>query len=445
MNISLPIILEVAIGLSFLYLILSLLASEIQESFTAFLQWRAKHLKKSIYRMLGGKLNSRELENALRTVDGSKSEGMSIYIQKLIDIPGFFSRITCLTGGKKKPLEGDEKKIADLVNEIYKTPLISSLTQSTLGFSGTDNSTSYLYGPNYIPPEIFASALIQVLARDLELNPGKYTSLSEITLEDIISNLKQQPAKKTISISSAPTSEKPQTPISSAPIPNEEKFVMPDITQYRLSAVAQKAALQKTDSKDNSKDIQLFQTEIENWFEQSQNSTGGTYKRNSKFVLFWIGFAAAILVNADTIKMFQILYSQPEVREATTQSAIDIIKKKCTDNPQSTEKCNSQLAQKEIKNLETVNQPPIGWSTDTIKNWWSLLPANPLGFFSKIIGLVISDPLRFFSKIIGLVISGFAIMMGASFWFDLLKKLVNVRNANPLLDSDSNSPNSNKN
>ncbi|MEI6380393.1 MAG: hypothetical protein WCO81_05850 [Cyanobacteriota bacterium ELA615] len=93
MNISLPIILEVVIGLSFLYLILSLLASEIQESFTAFLQWRAKHLKKSIYRMLGGKLNSRELENALRTVDDSNtaqpsnSNSIPDLIQFFVTIP----------------------------------------------------------------------------------------------------------------------------------------------------------------------------------------------------------------------------------------------------------------------------------------------------------------------------------------------------------------------
>ena len=69
-----------------------------------------------------------------------------------------------------------------MVNDIYKTPLISSLTQSTLGFSRSDNFTSYLYGPNYIPSEIFADALIEVLKTELNLNSDNNTSLSGVIL-----------------------------------------------------------------------------------------------------------------------------------------------------------------------------------------------------------------------------------------------------------------------
>lgn len=53
MNLSPPAFFDILIGLTFIYLILSLLASEIQELIAAFLQFRAKHLKKSIYIMLG--------------------------------------------------------------------------------------------------------------------------------------------------------------------------------------------------------------------------------------------------------------------------------------------------------------------------------------------------------------------------------------------------------
>ena len=51
---NLPLVLDIAIGLFFIYLILSLLASEIQEYFTTLFQWRAKHLKKSIENLLVG-------------------------------------------------------------------------------------------------------------------------------------------------------------------------------------------------------------------------------------------------------------------------------------------------------------------------------------------------------------------------------------------------------
>jgi len=413
MNISLPIILEVVTGLSFLYLILSLLASEIQESFTAFLQWRAKHLKKSIYRMLGGKLNSRELENALRTVDDSNtaqpsnSNSIPDLIQFFVTIPDKLSQIGYKTGGKDQKLDDVQNKIVKLVNDIYKTPLISSHTQSTLGFSRSDNSTSYLYGPDYIPSEIFADALIEVLETELNLNSDNNTSLSGVILEDIINSLKQEDQKAD----------------------TDPKKNIPKITIDRLLAIAQKAALQKTGSENNVKDIHLFQTEIKNWFERSQNSAIGTYKRNSKFVLFWIGFAVAILVNADTLKMFHALYYQPAIREATIQSAINVVKQECEshDSTKPSTDCDTVI-NKEISNLENKNQIPIGWSKNSIINFNNTL--NP-----DIIWRVLK-------KIIGLGISGFAIMMGASFWFDFLKKLANVRNANPLLDSDSTSPNS---
>ncbi|MCC5670253.1 hypothetical protein LC653_42320 [Nostoc sp. CHAB 5784] len=45
---SLPFLLNLVIGLIFIYLILSLVASEIQEILATLLQWRAAHLRKSI-------------------------------------------------------------------------------------------------------------------------------------------------------------------------------------------------------------------------------------------------------------------------------------------------------------------------------------------------------------------------------------------------------------
>ena len=56
----LPVILDIALGLIFIYLILSLLASEIQELIATILQWRAAHLKKSIEIFLAGDVKNSE-------------------------------------------------------------------------------------------------------------------------------------------------------------------------------------------------------------------------------------------------------------------------------------------------------------------------------------------------------------------------------------------------
>ena len=51
---SIPFILEVVLGLVFIYFALSLLASEVQEIIGTLLQWRAEHLKRSIEVLIAG-------------------------------------------------------------------------------------------------------------------------------------------------------------------------------------------------------------------------------------------------------------------------------------------------------------------------------------------------------------------------------------------------------
>ena len=87
---NLPFILDIALGLVFTYLILSLLASEILELIATLLQWRASHLRKSIEILLAG---------------GTRNS--------------------------------EEGKIVQLVNNIYSNPLVSNINQEAKGFLAT--------------------------------------------------------------------------------------------------------------------------------------------------------------------------------------------------------------------------------------------------------------------------------------------------------------------
>jgi hypothetical protein len=57
---NLPIVIDVAISLIFVFLILSLLASEMQELLTTILQWCASHLKESIEVLLAGGIGTKQ-------------------------------------------------------------------------------------------------------------------------------------------------------------------------------------------------------------------------------------------------------------------------------------------------------------------------------------------------------------------------------------------------
>jgi len=137
---NLPVIIDIIIGLVFIYLTLSLLASEIQELIATVLQWRAEHLKKSIEVLISG---------------GSE--------------------------GAKDPLQF--KRVGQLANSIYTNPMIKDLNQGAKGllsegFRSVTHRMGHLYhgvtgtknvfgnkssGPSYIPAECFSASLLETL------------------------------------------------------------------------------------------------------------------------------------------------------------------------------------------------------------------------------------------------------------------------------------------
>ena len=137
---NLPVIIDIIIGLVFIYLSLSLLASEIQELIATVWQWRAEHLKKSIEVLISG---------------GSE--------------------------GAKDPLQF--KRVGQLAHSIYANPIIKDLNQGAKGllsegFRSVTHRLGDLYhgitgtknvfgnkssGPSYIPAECFSASLLETL------------------------------------------------------------------------------------------------------------------------------------------------------------------------------------------------------------------------------------------------------------------------------------------
>ncbi|GAB4367061.1 MAG: hypothetical protein Kow00121_05040 [Elainellaceae cyanobacterium] len=129
---NLPLIIDIAIGLVFIYLILSLLTSEIQEIIATLLQWRAEHLKKSIENLLTG--DNRE----------------DPLYQKFVDDFYNSPRIRSLNQEAKGVIAVFFRKIVDVISTAYRT-----ITRTRNVF-GQQKS-----GPSYIPPETFSIALLQ--------------------------------------------------------------------------------------------------------------------------------------------------------------------------------------------------------------------------------------------------------------------------------------------
>ena len=146
---NIPVIVDVAIGLIFIYLILSLLASEIQELISTLFQWRAKHLKESIETLLAG--GSEDIYDPSKTqeeISKTRQLANDIYSHPLIN---------SLNYEKSGPL-------ADIFRNSVRW-IDKTSRQIERNWKGTseDIFREQNSAPSYIPGETFATTILETL------------------------------------------------------------------------------------------------------------------------------------------------------------------------------------------------------------------------------------------------------------------------------------------
>ncbi len=182
--------------------------------------------------------------------------------------------------------------------------------------------------------------------------------------------------------------------------------------------------------------LQLLRTNIESWFNDSMDRLSGRYKRKAQLTAFFIGLVIAALLNVDTVNISTQLWREPMLRQAINANASEIIQSGQTTPPALTDLVLSLQGQ--LLNVSL----PIGWtytgSSELAGQTCSFVPAS-----SSTFGLALGSgclrpvdtPLPAtgwiwpVGKLLGLLLTAIAAAQGSSFWFDILVKIVNVRGA----------------
>lgn len=398
--------LDVVIGLIFIYLLYSLLATTISEIIATGLGLRAKNLKRAIARMLED--------------DDNKSPGKS-------------------TNNKNEKPEGadtgkKETEVSINADSFYMQPLIKYLA-----------SGKTFTKPSYITSSTFSRTIINMLKKD------------------------RTDSKDLDKIKSA---------LSSVVGTANKKYKDTETGQIIQSFLDEAG-----------EDLQKFKLLLEQWFDSTMERTMGWYKRNVQVILLGIGLAIAIIFNASTTYLVGILAHDDKAREQMVQLASSYAE----NNPyqinttgtvdsanvqELSDKLDSLLRiRKELMNdiHKANNILGTGWALpDSLtiihrdkpvtdpegKNLIHLKKINnkylyasvPEGMDYKITGKTLLDKgelrkrvniqdgfvnllkwnyrFRYFIKnIIGYIITALAISLGAPFWFDLLNKVVQLRNS----------------
>lgn len=206
------------------------------------------------------------------------------------------------------------------------------------------------------------------------------------------------------------------------------------------------------------KAIALGRKNVEEWFDNTMDRMGGWYKRWAQKGAFIIAFIIAVILNVDSIYIVQELWRNPASRQASTVFIQKYVEQKTEEGA----KLEDTDVQDTINNeLQKLNFP-AGWKAEEY-----LDPGNVKDFlglhintkwFTKPGSVIISCPLfdknpsefgircyelnnpsginsqvdngySLAGKLTGFFITALAAMLGAPFWFDVLKKLINIRSS----------------
>jgi hypothetical protein len=182
--------------------------------------------------------------------------------------------------------------------------------------------------------------------------------------------------------------------------------ILPDSVITSIETMAKRAQMK---AKTTEEGIILLRREMENSFDSSMERAGGVYKRNAKGVAVLIGIALAFAANADTFHIVDRLSKDSLLREIIIDKATQVVPQGSNPNDINNIDANEIFREVEL---------PIGWTSANLQQ-----QINRTKY--RINGLPVFSVL---TMIVGWLISGMAIAMGAPFWFDLLGKVMNVKN-----------------
>lgn len=302
--------LDIIIGLVFVYMLLSLLATIVNEIITTIFSLRGKELEKAIQLMLD-----------------------------------------------------DDNNNKVLANKFYQQPLIQKFAERK------DNKPSYLTRYN------FSKTLLDLL--------GNVSGKSTFTFSDVEEAIKNLPKGN---------------------------------TRYVLQSFLNESSM----------NLQQFRAFLEIWYDEMMDRASGWYKRKVQKYLLLIGFVIAIIFNADTFRIANKLASDPEASAAVLslaeQYTADYDALNTANNSDSASLNKAKELMNEARNLvenEILKASSIlgmGWEED-IQYFRSFKKSSRHE----------NDPWWIFQKIAGWIFTALAISLGAPFWFDILKKVMQIR------------------
>jgi hypothetical protein len=263
---------------------------------------------------------------------------------------------------------------------------------------------------------------------------------------DMLSNDERQLAMNTVLLSLSPEQRKTYRNYRTYLEAQRMLDRVPDSVKRSLAILARRA---QTKVQQTERQLNQFRTEVSIWFDRSMSRASGVYKRNAKGVAIMIGCTIALVSNADTFHIVARLASDDDLRNVITTRASEITAN-MPDDPIAN-RDQLRILKKQTSEVLAEVQFPLQWSPVNLRQQFGCTPdpnravdlTDWKTFYQDCLGKEVEADQFDLGKLLqiagkhwvdtgrvalGWLVSGVAIAMGAPFWFDVLSKVMNVRN-----------------
>jgi len=374
-------ILDLIIGLAFIYVLYSLLATTLHELVASIFAYRHRMLERALEQMLDGKnYDYSWWDKALNGVL------FLIYLLRLC-----YEKIS----GRPNPPP-----------EIFRWPNLKKFFQKD-GF--TSSQTVQIQGTES------QQAGVRIIRRKLNKKAGLFAA--KITAHPLYRRKSENSwlIKKPAYLEASAFSDilgdvlsKPAGVAATSPI------LMANIQSYVNTGLGNneglKNILQLFIEQANG-DVQRFKLLVEDWFNDTMKRVTGWYKRQSNFSLLLIGFLLALAFNVDTIKIVKNLSVNKSARRALAANANAYLK---GNNPPGD--ANTKDSRYYLGRIDSLYHNEVTAGNKILGLGWD----SPSDIRKRA-----HDPMFY----AGLLLTAIAVSLGAPFWFDLLNKFINLRAA----------------
>ncbi len=444
---SLLTILEIFISLIFAWLVLSIGVMYIQEWLGARLRWRSKMLEAHIRNFLADpaladQFYEHPLIQSLHTGDDQANLRRPSYIPSRLFSLALFD-ILIHAGKKTSILQQEMQKLRPIIATLKKDEKARAEAQFRLVLAAARKALNTPFG------ETALENAIANVKMEMEHLANIHPNLQE-AVEQTFQRV-EVTAQDVDKILAGIQSERRQTATEQEPSAFEqiqEGIAVLSATNPQLKQALESLMLGIGKSENA---LAAARESVETWFDNGTERLSGWYKRHAQKMSLVIGVAVAIVLNADTLALTQTLWREPVVRQALVAQAEAFAQENQNGlGPMTSE----QVAALQLQ-FTTLNVP-IGWfgtplptdssgsvsMMDGSQKRCTLLPKSTIDYYGLKVGRqcypIINAPAPndltgILIKLFGLLVSGIAAAQGAPFWFDILKKTINIRTngANP--------------